>query len=79
MPHHHSVSVHCKLVQPIIAMPKNARAAVTIPTGTVVEVGPTLRKGGITKVLWEGEHFSVQLDDVLGACAIDEVGRFGWE
>lgn len=36
------------------------------------------RGHGITEVLWEGECFSVQLDDVLGACSIGDVGRFGW-
>lgn len=72
------MSVNCKLLQPVVATPQDARAAVTIPAGVVVEVRPTLRKGGITEVLWEGECFSVQLDDVLGACSIGDVGRFGW-
>jgi hypothetical protein len=72
------VSLNCKLLQPVIAMPKEARATVTIPAGVMVEVLPTLRKGGMTEVLWEGECFSAKLDDVLGACPIDDVGRFGW-
>jgi hypothetical protein len=45
----------------------DASATVTIPAGTVLEVHPTLRKGGITEVLWEGECFCTPLDDLLGA------------
>jgi len=58
-------------------MPKYARATVTIPAGAVVALRPTLRKGGITEVLWEGECFSAQLQDVLGASRIGDVGSFG--
>jgi hypothetical protein len=75
---HHPVSMNCKLLQPVVAMPQDARATVTIPAGAAVEVRTKLRKGGITEVLWEGECFSAQLDDLLGACAIDDVRRFGW-
>ena len=78
VPYHQSVSLNCKLLQPVVAMPKEARATVTIPAGVVVEVRPTLRKGGMTEVLWEGECFSAKLDDVLGACPINDVGRLGW-
>ena len=72
------VSMNCKLLHPVVAMPQDASASVTIPAGTMVEVRPTLRKGGITEVLWEGERFLAQLEDVLGACRIDDLGRFGW-
>jgi hypothetical protein len=72
------MSVNCKLLQPVVAIPQEARATVTIPAGAVVEVRPRLRKGRITEVLWEGECFSAKLDDLIGACPIDEVGRFGW-
>jgi hypothetical protein len=75
---HHPMSLNCKLLQPVVAMPQDARATVTIPAGVVVEVRPTLRKGGAAEVLWEGECFSAQLEDVLGACRIGDVGRFGW-
>jgi len=51
-------------------MPKDARVAVTIPAGAVVELRPRLRKGRITEVLWEGECFSAQLDDLLGASTL---------
>jgi hypothetical protein len=70
--------MNCKLLQPVVAMPKDARATVTIPAGVVLEVRPTLRKGGITEVLWEGECFSAQLQDLLGACEMDDVGSFAW-
>jgi hypothetical protein len=66
------------LLQPVVAMPKGARATITIPAGAILEVRPTLSRGGITEVLWEGECFSAQLEDVLGACRIDDVGGFGW-
>ena len=59
-------------------MPQDARATITIPAGAVVVVRPRLRKGGLTEVLWEGECFSAQLEDVLSACPINDVGRFGW-
>ena len=72
------MSMNCKLLQPVVAMPQDARATVTIPAGAMVEVRPMLRKGGITEVLWEGECFSAQLEDVLGACRIADVGSFGW-
>ena len=72
------MSVNCKLLQPVVAFPMEARAIVTIPAGTVIELRPTLHKGGITEVLWEGERFSAYLDDVLGACPIQDVGRLGW-
>jgi hypothetical protein len=72
------MSMNCKLLQPVVAMPQDARATVTIPAGAMVEVRPMLRKGGITEVLWEGECFSAQLEDLLGACRIGDVGRFGW-
>jgi hypothetical protein len=72
------MSVNCRLLQPIVATPKDALATVTIPAGVVVEVLPTLRNGGMTEVLWEGECFSAKLDDVIGACPIDDVGTFGW-
>jgi hypothetical protein len=61
-----SVSVNCKLLQPVVAMPKDGRASVTIPAGTLVEVRPRLHKGGLAEVLWEGESFSAQLDDLRG-------------
>jgi len=78
LPRYHSVSVNCQLLHPVVAIPKDARATITIPAGARVEVRPTLHQGGITEVLWEGECFSAQLQDVLGACRIDDVGRFGW-
>lgn len=70
--------VNCRLLQPVVATPKDARATITIPAGALVEVRPTLHKGLITEVLWEGECFSVELDDVLSSCSIDDVGKFGW-
>jgi hypothetical protein len=75
---HHSVSMSCKLLQPVVVVPQDARTTVTIPAGAVVEVRPTVRKGGIAELLWKGECFSAQLEDVLGACRIDDVGSFGW-
>ena len=72
------VSMNCKLLRPVVAMRQDARATVTIPAGTVIEVHPALCKGGAAEVLWAGEFFSVQLDDVLAACRIDDVGEFGW-
>ncbi len=72
------MSVNCKLLQPVIALPQDARATVTIPAGTVVEVRPALRRGGMTELLWEGETFLAQLHDLIGACQLDQVGRFGW-
>ena len=76
--HFNSVNMNCKLVQPVVATPRDARATVTIPAGAVVELRPTLHKGSIAEVLWEGEWFSAQIEDVLGACRIEDVGRFGW-
>jgi len=72
------VNVSCELLQPVVATAKDSCATVTIPAGAMVEVRPTLLKGGIREVLWEGECFSAQLDDLLGACPIDDLGRFGW-
>ena len=69
------MKVTFKLLLPLAATPKEARAMVTIPAGTVVEVRPTLRKGGITEVLWEGECFCTPLDDLLGACPVDDVRK----
>jgi len=77
VPRYVSVSLNCKLLQPVIATPKGARATVTIPAGAVVELRPRLRKGCITEVLWEGEYFSAQLHDLLGACAMDDAGGCG--
>jgi hypothetical protein len=72
------VSMNCKLLQPVVAVPQDGRTTVTIPVGAVVEVRPTLREGGFVEVLWEGECFSAQLEDVIGACPIGDVGSFGW-
>ena len=47
---------------------------VTIPAGEVVRLRPRIRKGGITEVLWEGECFYMQLDDLLSACPINDMG-----
>lgn len=69
------MSVNFKVLQPIIATPKGARATITIPTGAIVEIGTALSKGGITEVLWEGECFSAQIHDVLGACTIVELKK----
>jgi hypothetical protein len=66
------VSVRCKLLQPIVARPKGARAMVTIPARTVIELLPILRKGRITEVLWEAESFCTPLDDLLSACPRDD-------
>lgn len=66
------MSINCRLLQPVIALPKEARVMITIPAGTVVEVLPKLRKGAITEVLWEGECFSTPLGDLLAACPRNE-------
>ena len=71
------MKVNFKLLQPVTATPKEARAKVTIPVGTVVEVLPVLHKGGITEVLWEGECFCAALDDLFNACTRDEVRKVG--
>jgi hypothetical protein len=62
------MSINCRLLQPVVALPKEARVVITIPAGTVVEVLPKLRKGAVTEVVWEGECFSTPLDDLLAAC-----------
>ena len=73
------VSVNCKLLQPVVAIPMEGRATITIPAGTLVEIRPILCKGGVTtEVLWEGECFSAQLDDVISACAIYDIGKVAW-
>ncbi len=69
------MKVTFELLLPVVAMPKEARAKVTIPAGTVVEVLPTLHKGRITEVLWEGECFCTPLNDLLGACPVDDVRK----
>lgn len=71
------MKLNFKLLLPLAAIPKDARAKVTIPAGTVVEVRPILRKGGITEVLWEGECFCTPLDDLLGACPRDDARKVG--
>ena len=68
--------VNCKLLQPIVAKRKDGQDTVTIPAGAVVEV--RVRKGNITEVFWEGECFFAQLDDVVSACPLDGMSRFGW-
>jgi hypothetical protein len=75
VPHPDFMKLNFKLLQAVVAMPKDARAVVTIPAGTVVEVLPTLRKGRITEVLWEGECFCAPLDDLLGACPRDDLRK----
>ncbi len=72
------VPATCKLFLPVVAVSKDRRNTITIPVGATVEVRPTLRRVGLTDVLWEGTWFSAQIDDVLGACHIDDVGKFGW-
>ncbi len=69
------MSVNCNLLRPVVAKPKEARATITIPAGAKIEILATLRKG-LTDVLWEGECFSAQLEDVLSACRIEDVVRF---
>ena len=71
------MKVTFKLLLPLAATPKEARAMVTIPAGTVVEVRPMLHKGRITEVLWEGECLCRPLDDLLGACPVDDARKVG--
>jgi len=46
--------------------------------GATIEFEPLPREEGIVHVTWKGEHYSVFLQDLLSACQIEDVGRFGW-
>jgi len=71
------MSINCRLIQPVVALPKEARVVITIPAGTVVEVLPILRKGAMTEVLWEGECFSTPLAELISACPPNEERLLG--
>ena len=77
MPDNCAVSVTCKLLQPVLAVPKDGRANITIPAGAVVVVRPLTGKARMAEVLWDGERFRIHLQDLLGACNIGDVGRLG--
>ena len=42
---------------------------VTIPAGATVECDPAKRRVGLVDVIWERQHYSVNLQDLLDACA----------
>jgi hypothetical protein len=50
----------------------------TLPVGATIEFEPLPREEDIVHVTWKGEHYSVFLQDLLSACQIEDVGRFGW-
>jgi hypothetical protein len=60
------------LTKPVVGVQLDSRIAETLPCGAVVEVSQTSPRGWV-EISWNGSWFSVFRDDLLDACAIDDV------
>ena len=67
------------LLRSVVAIEKHIPTVlVTIPAGATVECDPAKRRVGLVDVMWERQHYSVNLQDLFDACAVDDMQRITW-
>ncbi len=71
--------VRLTLLRSVVAVEKQIPTVlVTIPAGASVECDPAGRNVGLVDVMWERQHYSVNLQDLLDACAVGDILRITW-
>ena len=65
------------LMKPVVGRETSSHKAETLPCGATVELSVRLSSNGHVNIYWRGHWFLVYREDLLDACSVQDVGRFG--